>query len=292
MIIQLPIFSNFDNNIKYNLRYKTYLCNQLEKNDNCLPMFRNFDGKYRISPFHNLLYCAIEKNLSTLFVAIICLLFDKRKFMASGISITENLYEERLCKGRNEYKSIKSIASVYNINKFHFLLVARDPIQRFVSGFVDKCILESKRNHIKKKCYGCYDNVTCVIDTLAERAKYFSAKGGAFSYEDLHLFPQNWHCNLREHFQKYHIIQYNEDDNKLIKQILDLFIEIGVDMDIVQKVVYDFGLERKTPHSTRGRPEREKVLNEIHSNKRLLKKLVSMFYYDYILFGYPIPDIE
>uniref|UniRef100_A0A0K0E9J0 Sulfotransferase domain-containing protein n=1 Tax=Strongyloides stercoralis TaxID=6248 RepID=A0A0K0E9J0_STRER len=293
MIIQLFIYPSYNYEIRYISPSKSRICNQLKKNDNCLPLFRNFDSKYRISPFHNLIYCVIEKNLSTLFVAIVCLLFDKRKFMASGLSVTDNLYEKRICKGLNEYKSVSSVASTYNIDKFHFLLVSRDPIERFVSGFVDKCILETKRNnHATSKCYGCHDNVTCVVEELTERAKIFAANGGEFSYEDIHLFPQNWHCNLREHFERYHVLKYNEDDSVLIRQILDLFREIGVDMDIVHKVIYDLRYEKKTPHTTRGTPERSKVLKEIFSNKQLLKKIVSLFYYDYVLFGYKIPDIE
>uniref|UniRef100_A0A0N5A461 Sulfotransfer_1 domain-containing protein n=1 Tax=Parastrongyloides trichosuri TaxID=131310 RepID=A0A0N5A461_PARTI len=290
MIYQLPIFPKLGG-IDFTSPITSQICNNLERNDDCLPMFRNFDNKYRVSPLHNLLYCAIEKNLSTLFAAIICLLYDKKKFLSSGLSVAENLYEERLCKGKNEYKNIGDVGNLYNLAKFHFILIARDPIQRFVSGFVDKCIMETRRDkYAKNKCYGCFSNVSCVIEKLAIRAKYFSVKGGAFSYEDIHFFPQNWHCNLRQNLQRYHVIQYVEDESSLIQEIIKIFEKIGVDMDIINKIMYDLH-NKKTPHATRGNPIRAQILNEIYSNKVLLKKVVSLFYYDYLLFGFKIPAI-
>lgn len=70
---------------------------------------------------------------------------DPEAFVSAKRSITNDMYETRFCKDKNEYKSMKALMTQNNLTdanlkKWMFLTVVRDPIDRFLSGYTDKCI--------------------------------------------------------------------------------------------------------------------------------------------------------
>jgi hypothetical protein len=48
----------------------------------------------------------------------------------------------------------------------------------------------------------------------------------------------------------------------------------------------------RTPHSTFETHERKKVEKELMENKLLLRKIIRMYYYDFVLFGFEIPSCD
>uniref|UniRef100_A0A914C4Q8 Uncharacterized protein n=1 Tax=Acrobeloides nanus TaxID=290746 RepID=A0A914C4Q8_9BILA len=110
---------------------------------NCLAPFKKFDSKYRISRKYKLLTCVIEKNMSTTLAAIICFLYDEEAFQQANRSIANDLYGRRFCKNKNEYFTAKQIVrdTKISLGDWTMFTVARDPIDRFLSGYVNKCIL-------------------------------------------------------------------------------------------------------------------------------------------------------
>uniref|UniRef100_A0AC35U6M5 Sulfotransfer_1 domain-containing protein n=1 Tax=Rhabditophanes sp. KR3021 TaxID=114890 RepID=A0AC35U6M5_9BILA len=254
-----------------------------------LPSFIQFDNKYRVAPKQRLLFCAIEKNLSTLFNALVCYLFDNSLFEMNNVSITNNAYENRLCKSKNEFTKMKAIEKKYiTISDWHYVAIVRHPIERFISGFVDKCILETKRNHIKGKCYGCKSNVTCFIDKQLKRAFKYAKSRDGFTYEDVHFFPQNWHCEFHTNFKKYHFIKYEE--SAAFIEDLNIFLDnlTNISKDSKHTILSEIQ-SAKTSHSTSGNELRNHFSNQIYNNNKLLKQLVEAFYYDFVLFGFDFP---
>uniref|UniRef100_A0A915E6N3 Carbohydrate sulfotransferase n=1 Tax=Ditylenchus dipsaci TaxID=166011 RepID=A0A915E6N3_9BILA len=172
----------------------------------CLPPLKYFDAKFRVVEKYKLVACAIEKNMSTVLTAIMCYLFNQTAFIQSNRSITSDSYNTRFCKGKNEHQFIPAILRVYNTTKLYdwtLVAIVRDPIERFLSGFVDKCINEKKASHTNTYrptiCYGCAGNLSCFLDKEYERAEQFSRntyKSRQWTHEDIHFYPQNCTATL------------------------------------------------------------------------------------------------
>lgn len=73
-------------------------------------------------------------------------------------------------------------------NWLHLALI-RDPIDRFVSSFVQRCLGRRSRN----ACSACRGNIACFIYNQYNRMIAY-AKGIRLSvtFEDRAFFPQNW----------------------------------------------------------------------------------------------------
>uniref|UniRef100_A0A1I7WCW4 WAPL domain-containing protein n=1 Tax=Heterorhabditis bacteriophora TaxID=37862 RepID=A0A1I7WCW4_HETBA len=122
----------------------------------------------------------------------------------------------RLCEGRNEFKSVYDMRRTLRIttrqlNDWKFTVVTREPVDRFLSGFIDRCI------RVGDSCAGCGINMTCFLETEYKRALEYayseehSLLKPRFSIEDLHVFPQNWRCNMETFYGKYEFIRYSND---------------------------------------------------------------------------------
>lgn len=112
------------------------------------------------------------------------------------------------------------------LDSWQYIAIIRDPIDRFLSGFVHKCVryeqliqwpnnfltklLRSQRHYSvftsvaqfclkldlfrdKESCYECQSNMTCFVDALFKRSADFAA-GRLLDYDekDMHFYPQNW----------------------------------------------------------------------------------------------------
>jgi hypothetical protein len=90
--------------------------------------------------------------MSTVLQAIICFLFDERHFHDAGRVFSRELAKNRFCYQKNEFKEVfkarKAIdairknasADIVTEAKPLLLAIIRNPIDRFLSGFIDKCI--------------------------------------------------------------------------------------------------------------------------------------------------------
>ncbi|RCN45839.1 hypothetical protein ANCCAN_08136 [Ancylostoma caninum] len=146
----------------------------------CVPPLQDFAYNYRIADKYLLLACAIEKNFSTVLTAIFCFLFDGDGFLENGRNLTLDKYQFRFCANRNEYDSLATIYEKFEFdpNVWSMIAVIRDPFERFVSGFADKCLRQ---------------NLTCFMERQYERMMLW--KGGHHrlgNFDDHHFFPQNW----------------------------------------------------------------------------------------------------
>ena len=123
--------------------------------------------------------------------------------------------------------------------------VVRDPIERFISGFTDKCILEAPKFK-GPQCYGCEGNVTCFVEKqYARMMNYVSGQSRAVGYEDIHFNPQSWsahppllypvfpfrYCSFRHRLSAFQIVKYRtgEDGLLMIGEILDVLRRAGVE---------------------------------------------------------------
>ncbi|KAI6236447.1 hypothetical protein M3Y95_00158600 [Aphelenchoides besseyi] len=273
----------------------------LNENRNlCVPPLRSFDSKFRSAKTFKIGTCVIEKSMSTIMAAITCLLHDHQAFLSANRTVSNDMYENRFCKDKNEYKSLRQLLQENSLNESNpgwlFLAAIRDPIDRFLSGYVDKCIKEQKRKSSPGRCYGCgTKNLTCFVERLYTRAmRYANGDTRLQSYEDIHLFPQNWHCNFNSFFSKFTFLRFVPPQSpaygQMLETLADLLAEQEVPAGVTHQVVAQLR-ESQTAHSTLQSTERWQVGQLLRENKNLMKKLIQLFYYDFVLFGFEFPQI-
>lgn len=72
------------------------------------------------------------------------------------------------------------------------LAVSRNPIDRFISGFADKCLIEKIYRKRRGTCNNCQGNVTCFIEREYQRMKDYANGKEINSFDDRHFYPQSW----------------------------------------------------------------------------------------------------
>ncbi|VDM81738.1 unnamed protein product, partial [Strongylus vulgaris] len=77
--------------------------------------------------------------------AIFCFLIREKEFIDAGRSILREYADIRMCEGKNEFKSIGAMERglhlrAKDLERYRFTVVTREPVDRFLSGFIDRCI--------------------------------------------------------------------------------------------------------------------------------------------------------
>ncbi|EYC45410.1 hypothetical protein Y032_0428g1278 [Ancylostoma ceylanicum] len=261
----------------------------------CVPPLRDFACGYKIADKYKLLACTIAKNFSTVLTAILCYLFDERGFLEDGRNLTSDNYHFRFCANRNEYDSLATIyeEQSFDPNVWGMVAVVRDPFERFVSGFADKCLRKQTWRQFPHRCNRCRKNLTCFMERQYERM--MSWKGGYHklgNFDDHHFFPQNWRCDFNSHFNDYHILKFDTfNPSQLIDGLAAILRKHHVPESSIDYIKTSLSMSR-TPHSTMGTAEQEETKQAILSNKYLMELLIKMYFYDYVLLGFPLPAFD
>ncbi|CEF60905.1 Sulfotransferase family-containing protein [Strongyloides ratti] len=227
-------------------------------------------------------FCTITKNFSTILRGILCYLdhpgFSKK--YKTPISNTKWTY--KYCDDYNFEDKTNGIAKNYTegsigklMKTYTNIVFVREPIERFISGFVDKCLIAKDFIKIDPTyCYGCKTNLKCFVNRFYNRIKQqilFPKKKHIDTFDDTHFYPQTWHCQLKLYRQYYTIIKYGTSDKQL-KLFYKDFFGLLESKNIPSKqinFIKEGTINRHTPHST--------------SNKRITSKITK--------FDYPIPDL-
>ncbi|CAJ0581055.1 unnamed protein product, partial [Mesorhabditis spiculigera] len=263
------------------------------KGSTCLPPFVSRNPTFLTSKAHNISVCKIEKTMSTFLTGIICYLDRKEKFIKANRNIHSEGWSQRFCGKTIEFHKNPLDNNTLKANmwkNWHLLAVVRDPISRFISGYINKCLVEVDQPKRKKNCYSCNKNLTCFVEHLYKNAQMFIRADGKkyLTYEAKHFFPQSWYCAFNNY--SYTVIHYGDDAStrhKMSTEILQFLKDAKVEQSSLKYIEDE--LNFKSPHSNKNNSYKDLILTEIKSTPFLMKCLVQMFYYDYILFGVPLP---
>ncbi|KHJ97479.1 hypothetical protein OESDEN_02538 [Oesophagostomum dentatum] len=226
--------------------------------------------------------------------AVMCYLFNEDRFIQRGRKISTEGYQNRFCKNMNEYDSLQTLSAKMNVSRRNLNLIAvvRDPLNRFVSGFVNKCLREHVWKRYPDHCNGCKTNLTCFMEKMYTRMRQWST--GAYSkpsFDDNHFFPQNWRCEFNSHLHEYHILKFDTfDPSRFINDLL-LNLKHNRVPEKALTVIRTSLTSGRTVHSTKGSEEQQETRKAILSEKYLLDLLIKMYYYDFAFFGFAIPDL-
>ncbi|KAI1701145.1 sulfotransferase family domain-containing protein [Ditylenchus destructor] len=276
----------------------------------CVPKFGKWQtNSFMVAPKSKTIACRIQKSMSTVLDAIVCYLHNEKEFPESKYSNFST--NERLCHDRSDADSLKSIVQSQNISNFEHLFqhwnvfaVVRHPIDRLLSGFLDKCIghpiyLDTNTEEDKFTCHGCGANFTCfVISQYHRLMTQYQHPHYRITNADLHFFPQNWRCEFNRYLANISIVKYSNP--KTGKYDADLFIN-GV-MNVLEqknnvnpqslKIIQKYLRKSKTNHVTRDTIARQFLQELLFCSPFLMELVVRMYYWDFVLFDYPIPEIN
>ncbi|CAI2358155.1 unnamed protein product [Caenorhabditis sp. 36 PRJEB53466] len=253
-----------------------------------IPPFIPFRSTFVTSPKYSLAACRIQKNLSTILLNLFCFLNTPRKFTRRASSLTI------------EFKNYVSVETCNDTHATHIgadhnfttlLAIIRDPVERFLSGFVDKCIHEA--NHKKTRCYGCNKNMMCVLKAQYERFQLIAdGKLTNFSYEDRHFAPMSWFCDFtRETVKNYRFLYFGEteeEQGETVDELMTVFEDHGVDNHTTTYISEELSANR-TKHSTSGSMIRIRTGYEMRKSKEAMKMLYLIYENDYKAFNLNSP---
>ncbi|VDO05014.1 unnamed protein product [Haemonchus placei] len=132
-----------------------------------IPPYYPMENFYVVSPPYNLATCEIEKNMLTIRRSIFCYLTNTTQFIAENRSISTEFWNDWLCDQTFIRDSLSSVRDTIEANLTLFTVV-RHPIDRFLSGYVDKCMNELTYYTEDERCFGCRNDMRCFVDVLHE----------------------------------------------------------------------------------------------------------------------------
>ena len=130
--------------INFTVRNATKISLTMEKfceREQCVEKFRTAPKLFVFYNQHyNLANCGIPKSLSTITQTMLCFLSDPEDFKSRSLTMIEGNRRDRVC--RREYTLRQPNIDRLTSRDWIHMAVVRNPIDRLISGFVDKCIAE------------------------------------------------------------------------------------------------------------------------------------------------------
>uniref|UniRef100_A0A0N5C142 Sulfotransfer_1 domain-containing protein n=1 Tax=Strongyloides papillosus TaxID=174720 RepID=A0A0N5C142_STREA len=279
-------------------------CERDAKSKPCIPPYRNVLSRFRVNKKYKMNFCTITKNFSTMIRGILCFLDHPGYAKKYQTPISNTKWTYKYCDDYNFEEKTVDIAKNYtdgSVNKlmksYTNIVFVREPIERFISGFVDKCLIAKDFIKIDPTyCYGCKTNLKCFVNRFYKRIKeqiLFPKRKHTDTFDDTHFYPQTWHCQLNIYRQYYTIIKYGTTTESS-KIFYKEFFELLKSKKIPQKqinFIKNGTINKHTPHSTSNKKITSRITNVIKNSPQILEKLIRIFYYDFIEFDYPIPDL-
>ncbi|CEF70697.1 Sulfotransferase family and Domain of unknown function DUF23 domain-containing protein [Strongyloides ratti] len=186
-------------------------------------------GEYVVANNYKINTCIIGKTFSSMQLGVFCYLYDKKNFLKKFKYRKNKAADRNMCKRYNRYyKMDKVIKTFMNGNNTKFfkewknLLVVREPISRFISGFVQLCVLKIGLSNDHPYCYKCEKNMYCFLKRLYyDLINVEKGKKKPMSFIKYHFYPQTWQCEYSSYKNNYSIIHYDSyDKDKFYKKYL------------------------------------------------------------------------
>ncbi|CAB3405356.1 unnamed protein product [Caenorhabditis bovis] len=269
----------------------------LRRRQPLVPPFIDLDREYAIAPKYNLSICRIKKSMSTLMSGISCVLFDTDTFLRLNRSITET-WSRRFCANKNEYSRIGEVKWRMGAARANFtkIAVVRNPISRFVSFFINKCIQEAAKFPNRKQCYDCQGDVKCFLERQYKRFMKLASGAARFKpgYEDKHASPLSWNCEFNRHLNEYKLVKLESDPARRqngLNDLLKLFREQNVPNSTIDYIRKN-AMEKATPHSTFSSSEKKRILKLIADDRAIRDYLRRIYYLDFIIFDFDARQLD
>uniref|UniRef100_A0A0N5C570 Sulfotransfer_1 domain-containing protein n=1 Tax=Strongyloides papillosus TaxID=174720 RepID=A0A0N5C570_STREA len=247
--------------------------------------------RIRVSQKYKLLSCSLHKHLSSMISPAMCYLKDEHEYVKKyGDVIAEN---QNACINSGDFHhNVLEVLKYNELDDWIFFSLSRDPIERFISGFSNICI-DILNMEQRALCYNCGSNMDCFVTTLYKDILNYSRTRRMMNYFiAAHFFPQNWMCDYFQFFRKYVIISYSSNRDKeveLLEGLKRIFDKANIPQESQKFIMTKFN-STKTVHSTINSESHKVAVKMLYESPKLMRILYKIFYYDFILFNYSIPE--
>ncbi|VDL83659.1 unnamed protein product [Nippostrongylus brasiliensis] len=109
----------------------------------CIAPFARIRPLIVTAPNHKIMSCVVQKSMSSVMLATMCYLLRGEEFIKAGRSLLFDLGAFGFCQNKNNFPNVDSMLETLRTTNPHdirFTMITRDPVDRFLSGFVDRCI--------------------------------------------------------------------------------------------------------------------------------------------------------
>ncbi|PIC53486.1 hypothetical protein B9Z55_003170 [Caenorhabditis nigoni] len=160
----------------------------------------------------------------------------------------------------------------------------RDPIQRFVSLYLDKCIHTDF-------CFNCNKDMRCFVQNIYETLKNISDYRHGYRDLDMmaeHAAPLSWMCNFDKELEKWHLLMMGSDFEERKSSILHLANILkrqGFNETLVDKIQKDT-MAGETAHSTHTSSHRQEAERQIREDPYIRDLLHKIYFFDYVVFPF------
>ncbi|KAK6733090.1 hypothetical protein RB195_017074 [Necator americanus] len=257
-----------------------------------LPPFVPFIQSCVIARKYNIATCLIEKVISTFQFTLFCYLNKPWLFGRGKKSLNDGRWYDRPCTNGTNFLRISQKGALRSLGRDSvFFLVTRNPLQRFVSGFMHLCIYGKNRH---SRCWECGGDLACFLPKLRNLLfSYSKDPKKMFLGEDLfrvaHFGPMTWHCCSPTSLKFVRMIRYDMLHREEMAKNYDHVLQIaGVPMLQRSYIGSEF-VRILPPHSTWNKANRVDIENKLLSNNSLFEIFLQLFYYDFAIFGYDFP---
>uniref|UniRef100_A0A0N5BJB9 Sulfotransfer_1 domain-containing protein n=1 Tax=Strongyloides papillosus TaxID=174720 RepID=A0A0N5BJB9_STREA len=276
-------------------------CDPSDKNEHCIKMpTKPTSGEYVIADKYKINTCITGKTFSSMQLGIFCYLYNQKRFLSSYLTKIDKAGDRRLCGKENRYKYMNGVIKDYAndnstkyFNEWRNILVVRDPISRFISGFVQLCVLNIGLPPNHPYCFHCGRDMECFLSHLYSNIRKFEKnKKEPVYFIKYHFYPQTWQCQYNLYKEHYKIIYYSSRNkkkfySKYLKELKLSHVPKGK-RTFIKKLLNN----TKTLHTTYDKRETKIYKKALMNNKKLLKLIVKIFYDDYKQFKFKWPRIN
>uniref|UniRef100_A0A0N5BJ07 Carbohydrate sulfotransferase n=1 Tax=Strongyloides papillosus TaxID=174720 RepID=A0A0N5BJ07_STREA len=185
----------------------------------------------------------------------------------------------------NKFKKADELFKEWNV-----LMIVRNPIDRLISGFMQLCYYRTWLKKNEDYCYHCNKNITCFVDRLYnELVNVANKEKIPNQFNDYHFYPQTWQCEYYKYKKNYNYLKYpSKDKNIFYGNLMKELKKSGVALEhinFLSNKVKTFN----TFHTTTGKKDTKNYKESLFKNTKLIRKICSIFYYDFIEFGFEFP---
>jgi len=153
----------------------------------------NYEGLY-VDPNANIAFCLIEKNACSQWTSVFTKLEQRNlDFNQPNFGLRQQTYTDQ-----------RAMETFQNPNATRGVFV-RDPLERFLSGFLDKCLGDGCSNPY---CFMREKSQDGTQITFSQAVSWLLRQDEQHNLAALdgHFKPQAWHCELEKRINEYNVI--------------------------------------------------------------------------------------
>jgi len=235
-----------------------------------------------VDPDHKLAFCLIEKNACSTWIQRVL-----QPLLYGNFSVCERSRPGAACKdgidygisGQSQRKhGIAAIEKIFHDPTATRAVFVRDPMERFASAFMSKCVGIGESGEAFEKCPAKSKVFRDTVEWLLSRENFNTCAG--------HWLPQAYHCELNKRLQGYNVVSmmstdtFNNDMNcVLAKAGLDNFIKDTPSIMVNRAMsMLDAGPKSTSMDAT-------EVLKKLFT-KEAAEQVIAKYSMDYDIFGF------